>query len=150
MSSREIEHFFSPEQVGRILEAIKRFESGTSGEIRVHFTDVSGPDPLATAEATFFALKMDQTAARNGVLFFLSIEDRQFAVYGDQAIDEKVPSDFWGEVRDKVLERFREDDFAGGMEIGIAMAGGKLAEYFPCENGDVNELPDDISFGGGE
>jgi uncharacterized membrane protein len=30
---------------------------------------------------------------------------------------------------------------------GIGMAGSSLKQYFPYQKDDVNELPDDISFG---
>jgi uncharacterized membrane protein len=46
-----------------------------------------------------------------------------------------------------MLEHFREDNFAEGLEEGIAMAGMQLKQHFPYRKDDVNELPDEISFG---
>ena len=41
-----------------------------------------------------------------------------------------------------------EGEFADGLQEGILMAGKALKDHFPYQEDDVNELPDDISFGG--
>jgi uncharacterized membrane protein len=47
-----------------------------------------------------------------------------------------------------MTQHFREDDFAGGITAAIARIGEKLSTHFPfAGEADVNELPDDISFG---
>jgi uncharacterized membrane protein len=42
---------------------------------------------------------------------------------------------------------FKDGKFAEGLSLGIEMAGKKLKEYFPYQTEDINELPDEISFG---
>ena len=84
---------------------------------------------------------------RNGVLFYLAVDDHKFAILGDAGINSLTPEDFWDQIRDKVLEEFREGRFVSGLETGIRMAGEKLKAYFPYQEGDINELPDEISFG---
>ena len=42
---------------------------------------------------------------------------------------------------------FKENKFAEGLISGIKMAGEKLKAHFPYKKDDINELPDDISFG---
>jgi uncharacterized membrane protein len=44
--------------------------------------------------------------------------------------------------------RFQEGDFCAGLVEGIARVGEKLDEFFPWQTDDVNELSDEISFGG--
>jgi uncharacterized membrane protein len=51
---------------------------------------------LDRAAYVFEKLKMHQTQLRNGVLFYLAIEDRKFAILGDAGINARVPSDFLG------------------------------------------------------
>ena len=41
---------------------------------------------------------MHRTAARNGVLIYVSIEDRKLAVIGDVGVDAHVPATFWTQV----------------------------------------------------
>ncbi|MGQ9780601.1 MAG: TPM domain-containing protein [Bacillota bacterium] len=140
-------HFFSREEKKRIVEAIAAAEAETSGEIRVHVEGSCGGDPLARARQVFAALGMDRTAARNGVLIYLAVRDRRFAVIGDEGIDRVVPEGFWEETKDVMEGYFREGRFVEGILHGIASVGAHLAAYFPRQPGDINELPDEPSEG---
>jgi uncharacterized membrane protein len=93
---------------------------------------------------------MHKTEQRNGVLFYLAIKDRKFAILGDGGINAVTPDDFWDRIKEKMLSLFTEGRFAEGLREGILMAGEQLKKHFPYEKGDVNELSDEISFGGKE
>jgi len=90
---------------------------------------------------------MHKTKLRNGVLFYLSVHDHKFAIIGDLGINQAVPGNFWDEIKEGMLKQFREGEFAAGLAEGILRAGQQLKEHFPYQKDDVNELPDDISFG---
>lgn len=139
--------FFSTEQQRQIVEAIKTAELNTSGEIRVHVENHCKGDILDRSVMVFNTLKMDKTAARNGVLIYLAVTDKKFAIIGDESINVLVEHDFWNDVKDEMSRHFREGDFTGGVVNGILRVGEKLKAFFPYQNDDVNELPDDISFG---
>lgn len=131
-----------------IMKAIEQAERLTSGEIRVHIDRTAGPDVLARAESIFNKLGMFRTADRNGVLIYVAVGERKFAIIGDKGIHEAVPDGFWDETRDVMAGRFREGDFCGGICRGIGIAGEALARYFPYQGErDVNELNDEISEG---
>jgi uncharacterized membrane protein len=138
--------FFSKEQQAQILASVKEAEKATSGEIRVHIESSLKVDVLDRAAWLFKKLAMDKTAERNGVLFYLAVTDRKFAILGDAGINSKVPAGFWDEISELLKNNFREGKFAEGLSEGIIMAGNQLKKYFPCCEDDVNELPDDISF----
>ena len=93
---------------------------------------------------------MTATAQRNGVLLYLAVADRLFAVLGDRGIHERVEEGFWDAVAARMSSRFREGDFAGGMIDAIEEIGRRLQEAFPYagDEADVNELSDEISYGG--
>jgi len=129
----DIRTFFSLEDTEEILSAIAGAEARTSGEIRVRIEKKAGRDPLAKARAAFEDMGMRATEAKSGVMFYVSVEDRRFAILGDDGINEKVPGGFWDSVKDAVLAKFRQKQFAIGLAGGINMAGEKLAEYFPFE-----------------
>ena len=139
--------FFSKEEQTGILDAIAEAERITSGEIRVHVDLRAGDDLMGRAQEVFDDLGMSETKLRNGVLLYLAIEEGKFAVIGDIGINERVPDDFWDNIRDAVQESFREGDFLDGTLYFIEEAGEHLQEYFPHEEEDTNELPDAISFG---
>lgn len=141
--------FFTKEEKDTIRNAIQEAEKNTSGEIRVHLlrSFKKGAQPLESAKRIFEKLGMTATAQRNGVLFLLELKQHQLVILGDQGIDQKVPEHFWEDVRDRILAGFALQKFAEGLVGGIRMAGEKLKEYFPYQDEDLNELPDEISFG---
>jgi uncharacterized membrane protein len=138
---------FTEKEKETIVKAVKTAELNTSGEIRVH-VERSCPEELMDRAAYIFEkLKMHQTELRNGVLFYLSVDDHQFAILGDAGINARVREGFWDEIKETMLSYFREGDLAGGLETGILMAGEQLKAHFPYQKEDVNELSDEISFG---
>jgi uncharacterized membrane protein len=141
-------NFFSREEKEGIKAAVKEAEANTSGEIRVHIDNRCREDVLDRAAWWFSRLEMHRTEKRNGVLFYLAVKDRKFAIVGDAGINAATPEDFWDVIRERMLAHFREGAFAEGLSQGIRMAGEALKSYFPHQDDDVNELPDEISFGG--
>ena len=131
------------------MAAIKAAELRTSGEIRVHLENTCPtPEPLDRAAQVFSELGMHKTAQRNGVLFYLAWESRQFAVAGDVAINSSVPDDFWETTKEAVLEQFRREKYVAGLEAGIRLVGEQLRRYFPYDAAtDENELDDAVSLG---
>ena len=101
MSARD---FFSDSDRQAIRAAIADAENTTSGEIRLHVESRCKADVLDRAAGVFEVLGMHKTALRNGVLFYLATEDRQFAILGDGGINAVVPNDFWDGVRDTVIK----------------------------------------------
>ena len=141
-------HFLSNDDQQRIIQAIKEAETQTSGEVKVHIEKKCPHEvPLERAKEVFTQLGLHQTQLRNGVLFYLDYEDRKFAVLGDQGIYEKVPVGFWDSTKDLLRQHFSQGTYAEGLCQGIREAGLQLKKYFPYQTDDLNELPDDISFG---
>ena len=138
--------FFSKEEQQKIVAAIKEAELNTSGEIRVHIENRCKGETLERAAEIFYELKMDHTAARNGILFYLAVKDRKFAIIGDEGINRNVEHDFWNDIKDEMTSKFKEGQFAEGLVSGILKCGNKLKQYFPYQEDDVNELSDEISF----
>lgn len=137
--------FLSAHERERVIGAIREFERRTSGEIRVHLQErIDGSAKDAAARA-FDRLGMARTRDRNGVLFFVGVRDRRFAVIGDTGIYDAVPRDFWADVVTRVEARFAEGRYAEGLVEGARMAGNALCEHFPPRPDDVNELPDSLS-----
>jgi uncharacterized membrane protein len=139
--------FFTPDEQKSILAAIQEAEKETSGEIRLHLDTTCKESVLDRAAWLFSKLGMEKTAERNGVLFYLAVEDRKFAILGDAGINSKVPEDFWNNVKELLARNFKVGKFAEGLSEGILLAGKQLQTHFPCQKDDVNELSDEISYG---
>jgi len=140
-------NFFTDEEKKRIAEAIRIAELDTSGEIRLHVEGNCKADVLDCAAYWFEKLKMHKTDLRNGVLFYLAVNDHKFAIIGDAGINSKVPDDFWEKIKEHMRSKFKEGLFADALVDGILMAGEQLKAHFPYQTDDTNELSDDISFG---
>jgi len=145
--SQTAKNFFTAEQQDDILQAIRDAELDTSGEIRVHIENKCVGDVLDCAAYIFKKLEMHKTAQRNGVLFYLSIKNRTFAVIGDSGINAVVPENFWESTKSLMINHFREERFSEGLVEGIMQAGLQLKKYFPRQTDDKNELSDELSFG---
>lgn len=141
-----VENFFSTEQKKQITDAISKAELNTSGEIRLHVEGRCKVDILDRAAYVFEKLEMHKTLHRNGVLFYLAVYDRKFAILGDAGINQVVPADFWDSIKETMLGFFKDGKFADGISTGILMAGEHLKANFPHQDDDVNELSDEISF----
>jgi uncharacterized membrane protein len=134
----------------RIQQAVHNAELVTSGEIRVFMEDECKNDVLDRAAFIFAQLEMHDTDLRNGVLIYLAVEDRKFCIIGDAGIHGIVGNNFWEEITGRMGVYFRENHFADGIEYAVGKVGEQLSAHFPRSKDDINELPDDIVFGGGK
>ena len=141
------EHIFTSAQEEEIVAAIRTFERRTSGEMRVHVEHRLRRPPVDEAVRVFTALRMHQTQARNGVLILLAPDQRAFSIFGDIGINEVTADNFWEETCSAMQPYFAKGDYVQGLIKGIAIAGEALAAHFPWQEGDINELPDEISYG---
>ena len=139
--------FFSKQDQEDIKQAIMNAELDTSGEIRVHIENTCSGDVLDRAAFVFRQLGMQKTVLRNGVLLYLSVKNRRFAIIGDSGINKVVPDTFWDDIKANMLTHFREDHFTDGLIQAITSTGIQLKMHFPHQRDDVNELSDDLSFG---
>ena len=141
------EDFLTSEEEKNVVEAIRIAEENTSGEIRVHIEEKSEKPPIERATEVFNTLKMYETEARNGVLFYINVTGNQFAIIGDEGINNVVPTDFWESTKEIVLQNFADKKNNKGLVEGIRKAGEQLKKYFPYQTDDTNELSNEISKG---
>ncbi len=143
----KVEDFLSLEEEEQIIAAIRKAESNTSGEIRIHIEHTSKIDVYERALEVFHYLKMDTTRLRNGVLIYLAVNDKNFVIFGDQGINDVVSDNFWDSTKDIMLSHFKNGDFKQGLIDGVLKAGEQLEKHFPWDDMDKDELPNKISKG---
>ena len=143
----ETKRFLSALDQDRIVDAIRKAEDRSHGEVRVHVSNKVVEDVQAAAKILFEKLGMTRTEQRNGVLIFVAPRSQNFAVLGDQGIHERCGQGFWTDVAAAMEHDFREGRFTDGLVKGVARAGDALAEHFPRTEGktDRNELSDDVT-----
>ncbi len=139
--------FFSDEEQQQIVNAIVEAERGSSAEIRVHIDSICLGNPINAALKEFHKLGMDKTELHNGVLIYVAYKSRKCAIIGDSGINSVVKDGFWDDCYKIMAEYFKAGNYVEGISQAILISGEKLKEFFPYQSGDINELPDEISFG---
>ena len=153
----KVEDFLTKDDEQEIVSAIGIAEKNTSGEIRVHIengTSLKGElakqtsvAALDRAKEVFRNLNMENTQERNGVIIYVAVKSKQFAIYGDKGINEKGGHDFWDCTKDVMANQFKNGNFKQGLIDGILRAGEQLKTHFPYQDNDTNELSNEISRG---
>jgi uncharacterized membrane protein len=136
--------FLSKLQHEAIVKAIGAAEARTSGEIRVVVARAPAADALAAAQKQFARLGMHRTKLRNGVLIFIAPRSQTFAILGDAAIHEKCGETFWKTLSEEMTAHLKRGEFTTALTHVIGKAGSLLAEHFPRQKDDQNELPDEV------
>jgi uncharacterized membrane protein len=141
--------FFTVEESQQIVDAVRKAERRTSGEVRVFVESrCSYMDAIDRAKEIFSDLKMYETNDRNAVLVYIALKDKQLAVFGDEGIHNKLGDDYWNAEVKKMISNFNKENYAAGIQQVVGDIGEALTKHFPFNNDtDKNELPDDIVFG---
>ena len=141
--------FFTDAEQQRVVDAIRKAEQRTSGEIRVFVESKNSyMDPVDRAAEIFYNLKMDKTNARNAVLLYIAVKDKELALFGDEGIYKATGEEYWNNAVKSMLKQITAQDVIGGMVHCINSIGETLSEKFPYNKlEDKNELPDEIVFG---
>ena len=146
---RKATDFFTIDEKERIVNAVKKAELQTSGEVRIFIeSKCRFVNPIDRAKELFDELNMYNTAERNAVLVYIAMSHRQLAVYGDVGIYQKTGAAFWNEQVKTMISHFNSSDYVEGICEVVLKIGEALQTHFPYDKvNDTNELPDDIVFG---
>lgn len=98
----------------------------------------------ARAEVEFHREGLGHTQGATGILLFLSMFERQAVVLADHGIARRLKDTAWDDVVDKILEGAKSGRLASKLEEAIRLCGDHLAEHFPPQPGDVDELPNAV------
>jgi uncharacterized membrane protein len=139
---------FSNTEKETIKLAIQAAENNTSGEIRVYVENKCKPENvLDRATECFYKLKMQNTQLKNGVLIYVAVKDKKFAIIGDAGINKVVPINFWDAEKESMKAYFINGKIIEGIASTIEKVGLQLQQFFPHQADDINELSDDMVIG---
>ena len=115
-------------------------------EIKRHFVPRSIAYRRASNNAVrqFLAHGIHTTEDRSGVLIFVSLSERYAEVVADAGINAKVDQSEWDSMVGNLVQHARMGDLAEGFMVTIEQAGALLAEHFPPQDGQKNELDDHL------
>jgi uncharacterized membrane protein len=144
-----IYQFVNDDELLRITNKIREYEKLTAGEICVSIKEKKSflqkrktVGDLAKQE--FARLGIGKTRDKTGILIYIILEERQFYILADSAINNKVTENTWHKIKDGMQEYFKKGLFAKGILHGVEETGKVLAEHFPVKPDDTNEIPDRV------
>jgi uncharacterized membrane protein len=132
------------EQELMLVEAIREQELRTSAEIRICVSYKLIWRYERYAWQVFERAGMRNTRQRNGVLIAMMPLIKKVVIIGDSGINAVVPEDFWKETVAAMIHEMHESDALHALREGLRRTGDVLSVHWPCEDGDVNELADEI------
>ncbi len=129
-----------------IVDAIRRAERGSRGEVRVHLERRCPLDePMGRARSLFGELGMGSTREATGVLLYVSLRPRAACVYAGEGVHGAAEPGFWQEVADRVARGFAEGRAAEGLVRAVDAIGALLRRAAPGDDRAGNELEDAVS-----
>ncbi|MHB8813032.1 MAG: TPM domain-containing protein [Steroidobacteraceae bacterium] len=96
------------------------------------------------AQAQFYLQGVQLTAHHSGVLFFVSLAERYVEIVADKGIHEKLGEAHWQQIIDKFLAHVSRGRVVDGFVDAIGACGAAMAEHYPPDPGDTNQLSDGL------
>jgi uncharacterized membrane protein len=130
-----------------IEEAIAAAERSHSGELRFVVESslslgllLRSTDSRRRAVHLFGELGVWDTEENSGVLIYVLLADRRVEIVADRGIHRCVGDGGWVEICRAMQDAFRARKFKAGALDGIAAVSALLAEHFPADPSNPDEL----------
>ncbi len=85
-----------------------------------------------------------RTAGHEGVLLYLSLDERRAEIVADAAVHAQVAPERWGATMATLVAAIRANRIADGLVGAVAAIGAILAQVLPKTADNRNELPDRV------
>lgn len=119
--------------IGIINDAINLATLPSSGSIHVHLDKDCDLEVLDRAVEIFNLFEMNKLPQKQGVLLYVCIRSKQFAMIADAGITSKMVEGGWQEIIDNMTIYFKSGDLVKAILDGVESAGKKLQLFFPAE-----------------
>ncbi|MEO5914417.1 MAG: TPM domain-containing protein [Luteolibacter sp.] len=139
-----MESILTTEEESLLVDAIREQELRTSAEIRVCLTYKFIWRAERYAWEVFDRTGMRNTRQRNGALIVMMPRMKKVVIIGDSGFDAVVPEGYWKEAVEAMIQQMHDATPLEALREGLKRLGDKLSIHWPREEGDVNELPDEI------
>ena len=115
-------HVFEESRAVALNEKLAAFERATSDQVVV-VVERRLPEEISIEELANRAFrdgKIGQRGGSNGVLFLVFVDDRRMRLEVGYGLEKAIPDGRARRITDEVVKpRFRQADYAGGIEAGV-------------------------------
>lgn len=84
------------------------------------------------------------TKEHSGILIYVSYFEKQVRIIADKGISEKITQDLWNLIADEMAENLSRGNVKDAFINAVNRCGVLLAENFPAEENNPDELPDGL------
>jgi uncharacterized membrane protein len=119
---------------GRLAPEIAAAERGTTGRIVVAIAPHFSGDARAAAQRAFRRYALHRTNDRNGVLIFVIPSRREFVIWADAGIFERLGQAYWDHLSAMLARQAKEGDLTQALAFAIDDIGKQLASHFPARD----------------
>ena len=84
------------------------------------------------------------TPHHSGVLLFVSLAERYVEIVADKGIHEKLGEAHWQGIIDRFVDQVRRGRIVDGFVDAIAACGAAMAQHYPPDPSNSNELSDGL------
>ena len=84
------------------------------------------------------------TVHRTGILIFISVLEQRVELLADSGINELIPQEKWNDIVQKIVDGIKAKTATENLVEAIKICGDLLAENFPIQADDENELSNEI------
>lgn len=144
-----VRRVFDEDAMKAIEAAIAAGERTHRGEVCVAIEAALPParvlrrlTPRERAMEVFAQLRVWDTEENCGVLLYLLLADHAVEIVADRGIHRRVGDAQWRAICTALKADFRAGRFAAGVVKAVERMSAVLAEHFPRDGPDSNELPD--------
>ncbi len=148
-SDRQVGRAFPRSALEAIEHAVKAAEATHIGEIRFAVEAALDGAPLFKGQSArgralevFSQLRVWDTQHNNGLLIYLLLADHAVEIVADRGIHARVDTHEWKDICRQMEAAFKRGDFEAGVVNGIQAVARHLAQHFPADGPNRNELPD--------
>ena len=96
------------------------------------------------AKAQFYQQGVQLTRHHSGVLFFVSLAEHYVEIVADKGIHEKLGEAHWHSIIKAFVKDVKAGHVVDGFVAAISSCGAAMAEHYPPDPNDVNELSDGL------
>lgn len=143
-----VRRYFSASAMSSIERAIEASEHSHSGQIcfvveaGLHPSGVMmGLSPKTRALEVFSTLRVWDTGQNNGVLIYLLMADHDVEIIADRGFNQRVSAEGWAQICRDMEQQFAQGEFEAGVLHGVERISQLLQQYFPANQNNENELP---------
>src|SRR5581483_3293112 len=96
------------------------------------------------AEEAFYEHRLHETKDKTGVLIFLSLLEHRVHLLADTGIHKKVPAQTWDNLVRQITSEMKEGRSFEALHEAVGACGRLLAEHFPKNSDDTDELSNEL------